>query len=96
MKPSEALRKYRSEIRGIVAKHGALAPREFGSAAHGTDTEESDLDLLVDPTPRTTLVTLGAIQLDAEHLLGVHVDVLTPNSIPETIRDRALLEAVPV
>jgi hypothetical protein len=33
------------------------------------------LDLLVDPMPRTTLVTLAAIQLDAGYLLGVHVDV---------------------
>jgi Nucleotidyltransferase domain len=66
----------------------------FGRAWY--DTEESDLDLLVDPSPHTTLMTLAAIQLDAEHLLGVHVDVLTPNSIPQRIRDRVLLEAIPV
>jgi predicted nucleotidyltransferase len=41
-------------------------------------------------------MTLAAIQLDAEHLLGVHVDVLTPNSIPQRYRDRVLLEAIPV
>jgi predicted nucleotidyltransferase len=67
MKPSDALRKCRSEIRDIVARHGALAPRVFGSVVVGTDTEESDLDLLVDPSPRTTLMTLAEIQLDAEH-----------------------------
>jgi len=54
------------------------------------------MDLLVDPSPRTTLMTLAAIQLDVEHLLGVHVDVLTPNSIPQQFRDRVLLEAIPV
>lgn len=96
MRPSDALRKHRSEIRDIVARHGALAPRVFGSAIHGSDTEESDLDLLVDPSPRTTLMTLAAIQLDVEHLLGVHVDVLTPNSIPQQFRERVLLEAIPV
>src|SRR5580692_7784115 len=95
MKPSGALRKYRSEIRDIVARHGAFAPRVFDSAVHGTDIEESDLDLLVDPSPCTTLMTLAAIQLDAEHLLGVHVDVLSPNSIPQRIRDGVLLEAIP-
>jgi uncharacterized protein len=96
MKPSDALQKYRSEIRDIVARHGALAPRVFDSAAHGTDTEESDLDLLVDPSLRTTLMTLAAIHIDAEHLLGVHVDVLTPDSIPQRCRDRVLLESIPV
>lgn len=95
MKSSDALRKYRAEIRDTVARHGALAPRVFGSAVHGSDTEDSDLDLLVDPSPCTTLMTQAAIQLDAEHLLGVHVDVLTPDSIPQRIRDRVLLEAVP-
>ena len=70
--------------------------RVFGSAVYGIDTEESDLDLLVDPSPRTTLMTLAAIQLDAEHLLGVDVDVLTLNSIPQRYRDRVLLAAIPV
>ena len=82
-------------MRAIVLRHGALRPRVFGSVIHG-DTEDSDLDLLIDPTPRTTLMTLAAIQLDAERLLGVHVDVLTPKSLPQRIRDQVLREAVPV
>ena len=88
MKPSEALRRYRAELRDIVTRHGALRPRVFGSAVHGDDTEESDLDLLVDPTPLTTLMTLAAIQMEAERLLGVHVDVLTPKSLPQKFRER--------
>lgn len=96
MKPSKALDTYRTQLRDIVARHGALRPRVFGSVIHGNDTEESDLDLLVDPTPHTTLMTLVAIQLEAERLLGVHVDVLTPKSLPQRFRDRVLLEAVPV
>lgn len=96
MKPSQALGAHREELREIVTRHGALHPRVFGSAIRGDDSEESDLDLLVDPTPRTTLMTLAAIQLEAERLLGVHVDVLTPKSLPQQFRDRVLREAVPV
>ena len=96
MKPSEALQTHRAELRQIIARHGAERPRVFGSASRGNDTEESDLDLLVDPTPRTTLMTLAAIQLEAERLLGVRVDVLTPKSLPQRFRDRVLLEAIPV
>ena len=40
--------------------------------------------------------TLAAIQLEAERLLGVRVDVLTPKSLPQKFRDRVLLEAIPV
>jgi predicted nucleotidyltransferase len=96
MKPSEALSAHRDELREIVTRYGALRPRIFGSAIHGDDVEGSDLDLLVDPTPRTTLMTLAAIQREAERLLGVRVDVLTPKSLPQRFRERVLLEAVPV
>jgi len=41
-------------------------------------------------------MTLAAIQIELECLLGVPVDVLTPNSLPQRFRDRVLLEAVPV
>lgn len=95
MKPSEALNAHRQALREIVARYGALRPRIFGSAVRGEDTEESDLDLLIDPSP-STLMTLAAIQLEAERLLGVHVDVLTPKSLPMRFRDRVLREAVPI
>lgn len=94
MKPSEALNAHRVGLRALVARHAALHPRVFGSAAQGNDTEASDLDLLVDPTPQTTLLTLASIQLEAERLLGVRVDVLTPNSLPLRIRARVLRDAV--
>lgn len=35
----------------------------FGSVLHGRDTEESDLDNLIDPMPQTTLFDIGAIRL---------------------------------
>jgi predicted nucleotidyltransferase len=44
--------------------------RVFGSALHGDDTAESDLDLLVDPTPETTLFDIAKIQIELRNLLG--------------------------
>ena len=96
MKPSEALKANRAALREIVVRHGASHPRVLGSAIHGDDSEDSDLDLLVEPTPRTTLMTLAAIQLEAERLLGVRVDVLTPKSLPKRLRDQVLREATPL
>jgi predicted nucleotidyltransferase len=87
---------HRDVLRQIVGRHGVLRPRVFGSIVHGNDTEQSDLDLLVEPTPQTTLLGLAALQIEAERLLGVRVDVLTPNSLPARARDRILREAVPV
>ena len=96
MKPSSALVAHRNEVLGIVAAHHATNPRIFGSAARGTDTASSDLDLLIDPTSQTTLLDIGSIRHELIDLLGVSVDVVTPNALPLRYRDAVLAEAVPL
>ncbi|KAI3602911.1 MULTISPECIES: nucleotidyltransferase family protein [Cupriavidus] len=96
MKPSLALSSHREAIRRVVSAHRASNPRVFGSVVHGDDTEGSDLDLLIDPTPDTTLFDIGAIRHELLQLLGVPVDVLTPKALPEKFRATVLAEAVPV
>ena len=59
----------------------------------GVDSDDSDLDLLVDPTSETTLMDIAAIQVALERLLGVSVDVLTPNALPDKFRSQVLAEA---
>ncbi len=80
----------------MVAAHRATNPRVFGSVAHGNDNEDSDLDILIDPTPDTSLFDIGAIRHELLQLLGVPVDVLTPKALPEKFRAAVLAEAVPV
>lgn len=96
MKPSDALQSNRAAIRVVVESHRALNPRVFGSVVRGQDTDDSDLDILIDPTPETTLFDIGAIRLELRQLLGVKVDVLTPNALPDGFRARVLAEARPV
>lgn len=96
MKPSVALATNRDAIRRIVESHRGSNARVFGSVVHGDDTEGSDLDILIDPTPETTLLDVGAIRHELLQLLGVPVDVLTPNALPDTFRALVLAEAVPV
>lgn len=93
MKPSQALELHRHAIREITLKHRVLDPRVFGSVLHGDDQENSDLDLLVTPTQETTLFDLARIKGGIEALLGVPVDVLTPNSLPDKFRAKVLAEA---
>lgn len=71
-------------------------PRLFGSALIGEDVEDSDLDLLVDPSPETSLLDLARLQLEIESVTGVKIDLLTPNSLPLRFRAKVLAEAVPV
>ena len=96
MKPSVALASHRATIRRVVESHRACNPRGFGSVVHGEDTDDSDLDILIDPTPDTTLFDIGAIRHELLQLLGVPVDVLTPKALPDKFRDRVLAEAMPI
>jgi hypothetical protein len=96
MRPSLALQTHRDAIREIALSHRVLNVRVFGSVVHGDDTEESDLDLLVDPTSETTLMDIAKIQLEVARLLNVSVDVLTPKALPEKFRTQVIAEAVPV
>lgn len=93
MRPSEALQLHRADIRRVVEMNGAKTPRVFGSALHGEDTSESDLDLLVG---RTTLTSLVRIKREVEALTGVSTDVLTPMALHERFRNAVLAEAAPL
>ena len=96
MRPSEALSLHRTQIREISLRHRVTGVRVFGSALHGEDTADSDLDLLVEPTAQTTLMDIGAIRFELKQLLGMYVDVLTPNGLPASFREQVLREAVAV
>ncbi len=93
MRPSDALAAHRSELRELVTRRGLARPRVFGSVLTGTDDEESDLDLLVDPTETTSLLTLAGFTREAETLLGVPVSVLTPDALPAKFRSEVLQRA---
>jgi predicted nucleotidyltransferase len=93
MKPSVTLQKHREQIKQIVQQHHARNVRVFGSVIHGADTEESDLDILVDVTEETTLFDIGSIRAELMELLGVEVDVLTPASLPDRWKKDVLQEA---
>ena len=96
MKPSLALHTHRAAIRTVIQRHRARNARVFGSVLKGTDQEGSDLDILIDPTPDTTLFDIGAIRHELLQLLKIPVDVLTPSALPDTFRAKILAEARPI
>ena len=93
MRPSLALQIHRNAIREIALSHRVRNVRVFGSVLHGDDTNDSDLDLLVDPTSETTLMDIAKIQVEVARLLNVTVDVLTPRALPDKFRDQVIKEA---
>jgi len=93
MKPSVALELYREEIRRIVAANRGLNPRVFGSVLHDDDTEDSDLDLLIDPGEGLGLLGVAKIALAIGEITRTRVDVRTPGDLADWLRDKVVAEA---
>ena len=77
VRPSILLAQYRNDIVDVAAQHHASAVRVFGSAATGTDTTASDLDLLVRFSDDATLYDQIALAEALEEMLGIRVDVIS-------------------
>lgn len=93
MRPSIVFNMKRNAVREATSRYRVANPRVFGSVLHGTDEEDSDLDLLVDALPGATLFDLGGLQDELEALLGIPVELLTPADLPPKFRAKVLAEA---
>ena len=90
------LARNRSKIIALAAARGATNLRVFGSVALGTDTAESDIDLIADIAPGTGLFTLARLEHELSELLGAEVDVVPAKGLREHLAERVLNEAVPL
>ena len=85
----------REDILKIATKHGAFNVRVFGSVARGEETENSDIDFLIDyDLAKTSPWFPGGLLVDLEDLLGCKVDVVTEKSLHHLIKQRILKEAI--
>ncbi len=80
--PHEAFERHRDALKELAIEYGLSNVRVFGSTGQGTDTTQSDLDLLVTRSPNVGLLTIAEFTLAAEQLLGVPVDVVTDGGLP--------------
>jgi predicted nucleotidyltransferase/DNA-binding XRE family transcriptional regulator len=91
-----ALRRHRRRLLDAALAHGVREVRVFGSLARGEALPTSDIDLLVELEPTRTLLDLAAFRREAAEILGIRVDVATPDMFKERIRGDVLAEAVPL
>ncbi len=84
---------HRAEIRALADRHGFGDVRVFGSMARGDADEGSDVDLLVTLPRGQSGLTLGALLMDVQDLLGRRVDVVTERSLHPALRHRILEDA---
>ena len=96
MKPSDRLAAHRDRVLAILDRASLGNPRLFGSAARREDGDASDLDILVEAHPATSLFDLAAVEFELEHLLGCRIELLTDGFLAPDVRSRVKTDLVPL
>lgn len=96
MTPSAVVRQNLERVKNTIARYPVRNARLFGSSARGDDRPDSDVDILVDPEPQTTLYDLADLELELEALLGCKVDVRTPGDLAPEVADRVARDLRPM
>ena len=74
---------HRDEIAAAVQRHHGRSIAIFGSVARGEDTDESDIDFLVDFKPGSSLFDLLHLQDELSTILGCAVDVVSSGGLKD-------------
>jgi len=90
----EELKNYRPQILELAKRYHALKVRVFGSTVRGDNTPASDVDFLIDVSPKQNLLDLIAFTRELKELFGCEVDVAQSTVLQPIIRDEVLSEAV--
>jgi len=80
----------------ITQEYGASNVRIFGSFARGEQTKTSDVDLLIDPPEKMSLLDLVGLKIDLEDALKRKVDVILARSVKPALRDNIFKDARPL
>lgn len=88
------LQERRDDILAIMARYGARNVRVFGSFVRGEQTDDSDIDFLLELPQAWTLSDRSRLQEDLEALLQRPVDIALEGALQELIQPRVMREAV--
>jgi predicted nucleotidyltransferase len=87
----------REQLEDLCRRHGIRRLALFGSGARGELRPDSDVDVLVEFLPGTTVgLRFITIQDELTALLGRKVDLCTPGFLSPHFRERVVDEALPL
>lgn len=84
------LRAYRADSKEYDVKSLAI----FGSVARNEETEESDIDILIEFGQPVGLFEFVRIKDQLEKLLNRPVDLVTPEALKKQLKEQILKEAI--
>jgi len=96
MNANDALQLLSKHMPEIRRRFGAQSLAIFGSVARNEARSESDLDVLVEFTGRSTFESYTGLKLYLEELFGISVDLAIESDLRREIRSRIGEEAITV
>jgi uncharacterized protein len=96
MRPSTSIAEHGDQVREILERAGLRNARLFGSTARGEDTDQSDVDLLVEAPLGTTLYDLARVELALEDILGCKVEVVTQGFLAPDVAENVEADLTPI
>lgn len=86
-----SLKKLKNEV---AREYSVKTIGVFGSVARSEETDESDIDLLVEFSKPVGFVTFMRLENFLSDQLGSHVDLVTKDSLKPVIRQDVLAEVI--
>ena len=86
----------KTAILDLAKQHGVKSISLFGSMVRGDDSDNSDVDFLVELEQGRDLFDLGELLMDLQALLQRKVDLVTQNALHPSISSQILKEAQPL
>lgn len=86
----------KKQILDIAGQYHAANVRVFGSVVRREEREDSDIDLLVDFLPGTTLLDQVGLSMALSKVLERKVDVVSERGLNKYLSQRIFQEAVPL
>lgn len=75
MRPSEALKLHKEAILEVLKRYPVKNPRVFGSVARGEDTEDSDIDIVIDKVGQFSYFDMANLEQELSTTIGFRVDL---------------------
>ena len=88
----QTIEEIKQKAEPILKAAGVTRSALFGSAARGEMTEESDIDILIDPPENMGFFGLAHLALDLEKKLGKSVDLVTYEALHPLLKSQILAD----
>jgi len=90
----EKIEEIKNKILPVLKKYEVKRAGIFGSVVRDEETEESDVDILVEIEKKISLLDFVGLKLELEEVLGKKVDLGEYDTIKPVIKERILKDQV--